>query len=155
MFSIWLSMSYWIVSGGCVVFFGDVAFFIEGSRYVGLILFEEGLDLFSPLVESSFDRWCYYWRRQICSSGRYWWWLMAASDLMFGSTFRRYGRCAFGAFYFLQWLSIQRLFCGLHICGVFCWWGLRFCSDLVLFHGDGVSRSCGRRRLQGRWRVEI
>ena len=47
-------MSYWIVSGGCVVFFGDVAFFIEGSRYVGLILFEEGLDLFSPLVESSF-----------------------------------------------------------------------------------------------------
>ena len=47
-------MSYWIFSGGCVVFFGDVAFFIEGSRYVGLILFEEGLDLFSPLVESSF-----------------------------------------------------------------------------------------------------
>ena len=46
-------MSYWI-SGGCVVFFGDVASFIEGSRYVGLILFEEGLDLFSPLVESSF-----------------------------------------------------------------------------------------------------
>ena len=47
-------MSYWI-SGGCVVFFGDVASFIEGSRYVGLILFEEGLDLFSPLVESSFQ----------------------------------------------------------------------------------------------------
>src|SRR6185437_2841714 len=32
----------------------DVAFFIEGSRYVGLILFEEGLDLFFPLMESSF-----------------------------------------------------------------------------------------------------
>ena len=47
-------MSYWI-SGGCVVFFGDVTSFIEGSRYVGLILFEEGLDLFSPLVESSFQ----------------------------------------------------------------------------------------------------
>ncbi|KAG2557409.1 hypothetical protein PVAP13_8NG233502 [Panicum virgatum] len=27
--------------------------FIEGSRYVGLILFEEGLDLFSPLLELS------------------------------------------------------------------------------------------------------
>ena len=54
MFLIWLSMSYWIVSGGCVVFFGDVAFFIERSRYVGLILFEEGLNLFSLLVESSF-----------------------------------------------------------------------------------------------------
>ena len=54
MFSICLSMSYWIFSGGCVVFFGDIAFFNEGSRYVGLILFEEGLDLFSPLVESSF-----------------------------------------------------------------------------------------------------
>ena len=54
MFSVWLSISYWIFSGGCVVFFGDVASFIEGSRYVGLILFEEGLDLFSPLVESSF-----------------------------------------------------------------------------------------------------
>ena len=47
-------MSYWIFSGGCVVFFGDVTFFIEGSRYVGQILFEEELDLFSPLVESSF-----------------------------------------------------------------------------------------------------
>ena len=46
-------MSYWI-SGGCVVFFGDVTSFIEGSRYVGQILFEEELDLFSPLVESSF-----------------------------------------------------------------------------------------------------
>ena len=28
--------------------------FTEGLRYVGLILFEEGLDLFSPLVESPF-----------------------------------------------------------------------------------------------------
>ena len=28
--------------------------FIEGSRYAGLILFEEGLDMFSLLVESSF-----------------------------------------------------------------------------------------------------
>ena len=47
-------MSYWIFSGGCVVFFEDVALFIDGSRYVGLILFEERLDLFSPLLESSF-----------------------------------------------------------------------------------------------------
>ena len=54
MFLIWLSMSYWIFSGGCVVFFEDVALFIEGSRYVGLILFKEGLDMFPPLVESSF-----------------------------------------------------------------------------------------------------
>ena len=29
-------------------------FLIEGLRYVGLVLFEEGLDLFSPSVESSF-----------------------------------------------------------------------------------------------------
>jgi hypothetical protein len=36
-------------------FFGDAVFFIEGSRYVDLILFEEGLDLFSPLVELSFQ----------------------------------------------------------------------------------------------------
>ena len=27
--------------------------FIEGSRYVGLILFEEGLDMFSPMLELS------------------------------------------------------------------------------------------------------
>ena len=32
---------------------GDV-FLVEGSRYVGLVLFEEGLDLFSPSVQSSF-----------------------------------------------------------------------------------------------------
>ena len=53
---------------GCVVFFGDAVFFIEGSRYVGLILFEEGLDLFSPLVESSF------WSLVL---------LLAASNLLF------------------------------------------------------------------------
>jgi len=47
-------MSYWIFSGGCVVFFGDAMFFVEGSRYVGLILFQEGLDLFFPMVELSF-----------------------------------------------------------------------------------------------------
>lgn len=46
---------YWVCSRGCVVFSGAVVFFIEGSRYVGLVLFEEGLDLFSPLVESSFQ----------------------------------------------------------------------------------------------------
>ena len=48
-------MSYWIFSGECVVFFGDVTFFIERSRYVCLILFEEELDLFAPLVELSFQ----------------------------------------------------------------------------------------------------
>ena len=68
MYSIWLSMSYWIFSGGCVIFFGDIVFFIEGSRYIGLILFEEGLDLFSPLVES-------YFRSLVL--------LLAASDLLF------------------------------------------------------------------------
>ena len=37
-----------------VVFSDGGVFLIEGSRYVGLVLFEEGLDLFSPSVESSF-----------------------------------------------------------------------------------------------------
>ena len=38
----------------CIVVFDGGVFLIEGSRYVGLVLFEEGLDLFSPSVESSF-----------------------------------------------------------------------------------------------------
>ena len=37
-----------------VVFSDGGVFLVEGSRYVGLVLFEEGLDLFSPSVESSF-----------------------------------------------------------------------------------------------------
>jgi len=39
-------MEYVVFSGGM--------FLVEGLRYVGLVLFEEGLDLFSPSVESSF-----------------------------------------------------------------------------------------------------
>jgi hypothetical protein len=35
---------------GCIVFSDDGV----GSRYVSLVLFYEGLDLFSPLVESPF-----------------------------------------------------------------------------------------------------
>ena len=45
-------------------------FLIEGLRYVGLVLFEEGLDLFSPLMESSF-------RALVL--------LLAASDLLLAS----------------------------------------------------------------------
>ena len=37
-----------------VVFSDGGVFLVEGSRYVGLVLFEEGLDLFSPSVQSSF-----------------------------------------------------------------------------------------------------
>jgi len=37
-----------------VVFSDGGVFLIEGSRYVGLVLFKEGLNLFSPLVELSF-----------------------------------------------------------------------------------------------------
>ena len=39
---------------GYVIFSDGDVFLIEGSRYVGLVLFEEELDLFSPSVESSF-----------------------------------------------------------------------------------------------------
>jgi len=54
MFSIWLSFLHWISSMGYAVFSDGDVFLVEGSRYVGLVLFEEGLDLFSPSVESSF-----------------------------------------------------------------------------------------------------
>jgi hypothetical protein len=54
MFPIWLSMAFRISFRGCVGFFGDVVLFVEGSRCVDLFLFEEGLDQFPPLVESSF-----------------------------------------------------------------------------------------------------
>ena len=47
MFSIRLSVSYRI-PGGCVVVFGDGMLFLERSRYVGIVLLEEGLDLFFP-----------------------------------------------------------------------------------------------------------
>jgi len=47
MFSIWLSVSYRI-AGGCVVVLGDGMLFLERSRYVGIVLLEEGLDLFFP-----------------------------------------------------------------------------------------------------------
>ena len=39
---------------GYAVFSDGDVFLVEGSRYVGLVLFEEKLDLFSLLVESSF-----------------------------------------------------------------------------------------------------
>jgi hypothetical protein len=45
-FFIWLSVSYRIV-GGCIVVFGD-GMLLERSRYVGIVLPEEGLDLFFP-----------------------------------------------------------------------------------------------------------
>ena len=47
MFSIRLSVSYRIASG-CVIVFGDGMLFLERSRYVGIVLLEEGLDLFFP-----------------------------------------------------------------------------------------------------------
>ena len=46
-FSIRLSVSYRI-AGGCVVVFGNGMLFLERSRYVGIVLLEEGLDLFFP-----------------------------------------------------------------------------------------------------------
>jgi hypothetical protein len=61
MFSIWPSMSYWISFRGCVGFFGDAVLFIEGSRYVVLILFEEGLYQFSLGWNRLFGSLCYYW----------------------------------------------------------------------------------------------
>ena len=54
MSSIWLSTLYWISSMEYVVFSSGM-FLVEGLRYVGLVLFEKGVDLFSPLVESCFQ----------------------------------------------------------------------------------------------------
>ena len=39
---------------GYAVFSDGDVFLVEGSRYVGPVLFEEGLDLFFSSVESSF-----------------------------------------------------------------------------------------------------
>ena len=39
---------------GYVIFSDGDIFLAEGSRYVDLVLFEKGLDLFSPSMESSF-----------------------------------------------------------------------------------------------------
>jgi hypothetical protein len=47
MFFILFSVSYQIASG-CDVVFGDGMLFLERSRYVGIVLLEEGLDLFFP-----------------------------------------------------------------------------------------------------------
>jgi hypothetical protein len=66
--------------------------FLERLRYVGIVLLEEGLDLFSPSVGSSF-------RPPVMLLAvadlpfRLLVMMLATSDLMFGSTFRRYGRC--------------------------------------------------------------
>jgi hypothetical protein len=54
MFLIGVSMLYWISSKGCAGFFRDIMLFVEGPRYVGLILFQEGLDQFSSRMELSF-----------------------------------------------------------------------------------------------------
>ena len=51
MSSIWLPASYRIV-GGCAVVFGDGM--LLRSRYVGIVLLEEGLDLFFPFHEIVF-----------------------------------------------------------------------------------------------------
>jgi hypothetical protein len=53
MFLIRLFVSYRI-AGGCVVVFGDVMLFLERSGYVGLVLLEEGLDLFFPFYGNIF-----------------------------------------------------------------------------------------------------
>ena len=45
MFLIQLSVSYRI-AGGCVVVFSDGMLLLERSRYVGIVLLKEGLDLF-------------------------------------------------------------------------------------------------------------
>jgi hypothetical protein len=47
MFLIWFSVSYRI-AGGCVVVFGDDMLFLERSRYIDIVLLEEGKDLFFP-----------------------------------------------------------------------------------------------------------
>lgn len=62
--------------------------------------------------------------------------------------------CVFDTFYSLQLLSIQCIFCDLHVFGVFCWLGLLLGSDMVLFHGNGFFQSSGQHRLQGRRKVE-
>ena len=65
-------------------------FFIEGSRYVGLILFEEGLDIFSPLVELSF-------RLLVL--------LLAAADLLFRPPLVM----ANGSIGFYVWFNLQKI----------------------------------------------
>jgi hypothetical protein len=54
MFLIRLSVSYRI-AGGCVVVFGDGMLFLKRSRYVGIVLLEEGLDLFFPFYRIVFS----------------------------------------------------------------------------------------------------
>ena len=53
MFSIWLSVLCRIVDG-CVIAFGDGMLFVERSRYIGIVLLEDGLDLFFPSMGLSF-----------------------------------------------------------------------------------------------------
>ena len=54
MFSIRIPILYWISSMGCIIVFDGSVFLIKRSRYVALVFFKEGVDLFSPLVESCF-----------------------------------------------------------------------------------------------------
>ena len=49
-----MDLDFYFVLDGYVVFSDGGVFLLEGLRYVGLVLFEKGVDLFFPLVESSF-----------------------------------------------------------------------------------------------------
>jgi hypothetical protein len=91
MFLIQLSVSYRI-AGGCVIVSSDGMLFLERLRYVGIVLLEKGLHLFSPSAGSSF--WPPVMLLAVADLPfRLLVMMLATSDLMFGSTFRRYGRC--------------------------------------------------------------
>ena len=49
-----LDLDFYFVLDGYVVFSDGGVFLLEGLRYVGLVLFEKGLNPFSSSVESSF-----------------------------------------------------------------------------------------------------
>ena len=57
---------------GYVVFSDGDVFLIEGLRYAGLVLFEEGLYLFSSLMELSFRPLVILWWWRIYPSSRRW-----------------------------------------------------------------------------------
>lgn len=48
------STLYWISSRGCVALSNGGVFCFDKLGYIDLVLFDEGLDIFSSLVESSF-----------------------------------------------------------------------------------------------------
>ena len=125
---------------GYVVFSDGGVFLIEGSRYAGLVLFKEGLDLFSSLVELSF--------RPLVI-------LLVVADLSFRpplamanggiGTYDRFNLHKIWPMCFrrplrptvvehsLPLLRYPRLW------SLLCWWKLQFSwPDLVKFYGDGV-----------------